>query len=358
MLAFELQRFAEDKTEKATPRRRQKSIQEGNIPKSRDLVSSISFLVALFVLKFFAQSTWNRLTQDWTYDLSHVAQVQLTAVDVIPFLFQQLMVVVGIAYPFVLFPMIVGIIANYAQVKFVFLPNLILPKFSRLNPLTGFTRIFGVSGLVQTLQSLFKLLVISSVAYFSVQGLISQILNLPQYLLSQYPGLIASMIYSVMIKAAVGLIVLAGLDYAYQRFDSEKRMKMSKEEVKRERKDAEGNPEVKQKIRKMGFQIASKRMMQQVPKADVVVTNPTHFAVCLKYERGTKAPIVTAKGSDEIALRIRSIAHEHAIPIVENKPLARELYQSCDLDDPIPMHLFKAVAELLAYVYIRRKMVR
>ena len=252
--------------------------------------------------------------------------------------------------------LLVAVSVSILQVGFSFNPDTIMPQFSRINPISGFGRIFSKRSLVELIKSLLKITV---VGYFIFRFIQKETLRIPSLMMAEIPdsfALLAGIIYDLAFQIAMVILVLAILDYGYQWWEHMQNLKMSKQEVKEEMKQTEGNPQIKSKIREKQRAIATRRMMAEVPKADVVVTNPTHFAVALKYESGMEAPTVVAKGADFIAQRIREIAKENDVVIVENKPLAQALFKNAEVGDPIPPDLYKAVAEVLAYVYrLKRK---
>ena len=252
--------------------------------------------------------------------------------------------------------LVVSVVVSFLQVGFNFAPELIMPQFSRLNPISGFGRIFSKRSVVELLKSLLKITV---VGYFIYRYLREETIRIPALMMSELEAsfaVLAAIIYDLAFQIAMVILVLAILDYGYQWWEHMQNLKMSKQEVKEEMKQTEGNPQIKGKIREKQRAMAMRRMMSEVPKADVVITNPTHFAVAIKYEAGMEAPAVIAKGSDFIAQRIREIAKENDVTIVENKPLAQALFKNAEIGDLIPPDLYKAVAEVLAYVYrLKRK---
>ena len=250
----------------------------------------------------------------------------------------------------------VAVTISMLQVGLSFNPETIMPQFSRMNPISGFGRIFSKRSLVELVKSLLKITV---VGYFIYRFIRNETQRIPSLMLAEVSdsfALLAGIIYDLAFQIAMVILILAILDYGYQWWEHMQKLKMSKQEVKEEMKQTEGNPQIKSKIREKQRAIAMRRMMSEVPKADVVVTNPTHFAVALKYEAGMEAPTVVAKGSDFIAQRIREIAKENDVVVVENKPLAQALFKTTEIGDMIPADLYKAVAEVLAYVYrLKRK---
>lgn len=343
---------ADDKTEPATPRKRSEARKRGQVAKSTDL-SSMTVMLGLLVflhamlgstveiLRLYMQSTFRHL--DHT-EVSHGTLVT-HASSLVMTLFRS----IG---PLVLLAMAVGITVNVAQTGPMISSERLKPDFNRLNPIKGASRFFSPMSLFELAKSLFKIGVIGYVCYSSVSAAYPKLLMLSRIGLMQSIGLMLEITYQMALRVVVTMLVMGAVDFFYQRYTLEKSLRMTKQEVRDEMKQQEGNPQIKQRIRQRMRQIARKRMMQEVPKADVVVTNPTHFAVALKYDaRQSPAPIVIAKGQDLLALKIRELAQEHDIPIVQNPPLARALYDQTPLGKEIPTDLYEAVAEVLAFVY-------
>lgn len=248
--------------------------------------------------------------------------------------------------------MLAGIISNYLQVGFLFSTEVIKPKLEKLDPIKGFKRIYSIRALVELLKSILKIGLIGFATFIALWMHFDEILRLPLLTAEETLHFVANMTLIMGLYAAGALMILAGLDYMYQKFDYEKNLRMSKQDIKDEYKKSEGDPLIKSKIKQRQREMAMRRMMQEVPKADVIITNPTHYAIALKYdEEKMDAPFVVAKGTDILALKIRTIAKEHDIMTVENRPLARALYDQVDIDQAVPEEYFKAIAEILAYVY-------
>ncbi|HAF31556.1 MAG TPA: flagellar biosynthesis protein FlhB, partial [Anaerovibrio sp.] len=257
--------------------------------------------------------------------------------------------------PLMVFIMIIGLAMNLAQVGLNFSTETISFDPNKLNPINGAKRMFSKRSLVELIKSLLKILIIG---YFVVTYLSDEIFQIPKLIyMDIFAGLnkMSDTIFFLAFKIIGVFIVMAVMDFAYQKWQNLQDLKMSKQEVKEEFKQQEGDPKIKGKIRQKQRQMAMARMMQEVPQADVIVTNPTHFAVALKYQSGMSAPIVIAKGQDLVAQKIKAIARESNVPIVENKPLARALFAAVEIGAAIPQELYKAVAEVLAYVYRLKK---
>ncbi len=246
---------------------------------------------------------------------------------------------------------------NYIQIGFLFTGQPLAPKFSKLNPIEGAKRLFSLKSVVEFLKSLLKILIIGGVVYLTLWGERTNITTISKMPLADVLSYTGGLTLELGLKIGMILLVLAILDYFYQRYEFEKSLRMSKQDIKDEHKKSEGDPLIKRKIREKQMRMAIQRMMQEIPKADVVITNPTHYAVALQYDTGRmEAPTVLAKGRDYVALKIKEAAGKHGIVIMENRPLARALYDQVEIGQTIPAELFQAVAEVLAYVYkLKRK---
>ncbi len=352
MLDLNLQRFAGEKTERATPKRRREARKEGRMPKSVDLTSSIVLIAILMSLKFLGPQiwqTWERLFQN---DFIAITTKPLTDRDLGYLFYSQVGYVIRTAGPLVGVALLFGAAISVAQVGPGFWPNLLVPDFSRVGILSGFRRLFSTRSLVEAAKSLLKLAVVGGVVWSVIHGLAVKVANLDSTDIESLPGLVGGMAFQIGINISIMMLVLSVLDFLFQRYDFEKSIRMSREEIKQEMKQQEGDPQIKSSIRQRGRKLAMKRMMQEVPKADVVVTNPTHFAVAILYDGSyMNAPEVIAKGQYEIARKIKELAASSGVPMVENRPLARSLYKTVEVGQTVPADMYQAVAEILAYVY-------
>jgi flagellar biosynthetic protein FlhB len=342
-----------DKTEAPTPKRRQEARDQGKIPRSRDIATSALLVGSMVLLKNYGVDVLAMLRTQVSDCLGAAAMSDLTAETAL-LSSSRAVIAMGMA----LAPVLVGmvllvVVADMVQVGLVFNGKRLQPNLAALNPLKGFGRIFGkgqspIGGGI----ALSKMLLVGFVAYSAINGRIWEIVNSQQLEHEQIFALAASLVYSIGIRIGIVLLVLAIIDYAYQRYKIEKEMKMTKQEVKDEMRRMDGDPKIKQRRLQMARQMMKDQIKRDVPTADVIVTNPTHFAIALKYDNGTMhAPRVVAKGQDFMALRIREIAIAHGIPILERPPLARALHKFCKVGDEIPEQYYSAVAEILAYVY-------
>ena len=340
----------DDRTEKPTPKRRKESRRKGQVAKSPDLSAWLTLLIGSLILLSFFRSTDKRLTG--LVAMSTDAMTNPTPAGALSVLDKGLTDMLAIVLPFAGVFAAVGVAANMAQTGGLFSLGAAAPKWEKLNPIHGAKQLFSVQSIWQLGKQLVKLLALVGLAYASVSGLAHTLVGsqpadmgpVVSYAGSTLLGLIRDV-------AAVGLL-LGIADYAWQRHRLEKSLKMTKHEVKEENKQQEGNPLIKGEVRKKMLRMSRARMMAAVAGADLIVVNPTHYAVALRYDpnRG-RAPVVVAKGIDELALRIREEGCEHKVPVVEDPPLARAIYAACDLEDAIPADLFLAVARLLAFVF-------
>lgn len=356
MLKVDLQFFADEKTEKATPKKRQDARKKGQTAKSQDVTTAIILLAVFFVLRFTGPNmleTLNRIFHQ-SFEQYIFQEVTENTVQTITLeLFQEVLMVIG---PIMLAAFIAALLANYIQVGFINSTEPLKMKLDKIDPIKGFKRIFSLRALVELLKSILKIVAIGAIALIILWKQLPNIL----VLIFKSTGASLSVIGSITIKmglfASFGLLFLAVLDYMYQKFDFEKSIRMSKQEIKEEYKNTEGDPLIKSKRRQRQREMAMRRMMQEIPSADVVITNPTHYAVALKYDESKMdAPFVVAKGVDYVAQKIKYIAKENGVIMVENRPLARSLYSQTEIGQAIPEEFFKAVAEVLAYVYRLKK---
>lgn len=361
--AFSLQFFAKDgpggeKTEEPTAKKLSDARNEGQVAKGKDLTSAVMLLVLFMVLRFtvgnmgegFIECFNKNYTQigdlftstHGEYNMQYtIALIQSAALDMLKLLI-----------PFFGIGFIIAIVIELAQVKWKPTSKPLQPKLSKFNPINGIKRMFSVRTLVSLIKQVVILVVIFIVVYNKLKSRMSDIYMLYDIPLISAIMLLGDIIFDIGTVICVIYTIIGIADYVFEKRKFRKDMMMTKQEVKDEWKNTEGNPEVKNKIRQKMSEASRRRMMQAVPEADVVITNPTHFAVALKYEQNKgKAPVVIAKGEDYLAAKIKEAARENNIEIVENKPLARMLYYNVELDEEIPPELYQAVAEVLAFVY-------
>ena len=348
---FDLQRFAGgEKTEEPTAKTRADARKKGQVGRSQELNTAFVLLVGFFSLKFLWDSIYLSIASYTTYVFSNLNQ-SVDTENIIHIFIGIIVVLAKTAFPIMFAIMLIGLAINFFQVGLNFNTESIEFKLDKLNPINGFGRIFSKRSLVELAKSFFKILVIG---FFLYRFIHEQILAMPQFMffdLTTSLALVAEIIFQMAFIVIGVIMIMALMDYGYQKWQTTQDLKMTKQEVKDEMKQSEGDPQIKGKIRQKQRQMAMARMMKEVPKADVIVTNPTHYAIALSYQQGMSAPLVVAKGQDLVAQRIKEIAREARVPIVENKPLARAIYAAVQIGDAIPQELYQAVAEVLAYVY-------
>lgn len=356
LIRFDLQFFAGEKTEKATPKKRQEARKKGQVPKSQELVTAILLLGIFIILHVLRGQIGDQVGQyaaDW---FSQMGRKELTVGTVTAWYTQGVLVIGEILAPLFLAAILIGILFNFLQVGAFFQPDLIKPKFDKLNPISGFKRIFSTRAIAELAKSLLKLIIVFGIAYLTIRPTVKGLLLLWDMDIAQAVSFVETIVFTVAWRIGLALLVLAVFDYYYQRWEYERNLRMSKQEIKDEYKETEGDPQIKGKIRQRARQMAMQRMMQAVPEADVIITNPTHIAVALKYEaKEMDAPVVVAMGQGYLAEKIKSIAKEHRVAIVENKPLARALFSTAEIGEAIPAELYQSVAEVLAFVFRLRK---
>ncbi|MFT8871350.1 MAG: flagellar biosynthesis protein FlhB [Sporolactobacillus sp.] len=352
--ALDLQFFAGEgeKTEKATPHKRSETRKKGEVFKSVDLSTAVSLLALFVYLRIDGANIGSSLGRMITYYYSHELHLNLTENNVLK-LFSDLSVsMMRLLAPLLAVAFVAALASQIAQVGFLFHPELIMFKGQRISPLAGFKRLYSLRAIVELIKSILKIGLVGLIVFSVLWLWRNTVARSAQEPLQQAVGSIAGIMINMGLIASGVLIALSLFDYAYQRFDFEKNLRMSKQDVKDEYKSIEGDPQIKARIRQRQKEMALRRMMQELPKADVVITNPTHFAVALRYEAKTmSAPKVIAKGADQIAFRMKDIARNYKVPIVERPPLARALYAKLEIGDVVPEEFFRAVAEILAYVY-------
>lgn len=338
-------------TEEPTQRRLDEAREHGDIVKSTEVQTLILLGGGTLAIAMFGAGMASDMGKTMRWFLAQPDQINVGSGELILIARDLLTRLAGILGPFFAVMMVAGIGANLLQHGPVFTTERIKPDLSKLSLTAGLKRMFGMDGIATLLKGLLKIAVVGAAIWTQLwperAGLESTLEQSP----AGIAGDMEHLMFKVLLAALAALAVLAGADYLLQRFEFMKRNRMSKQEIKEEFRQTEGDPQVKAKIRQMRVERAKKRMIAQVPKATVVITNPTHFAVALQYESGkTPAPICVAKGADALALRIREVAKEHKVPVVENPPLARALYATVEVDEQIPTEHYKAVAQVIGYV--------
>lgn len=356
-LRIPLQFFADndDKTEEPTAKRKQDARKKGQVPKSTELNSAVVLLAVFICLKNFGLRLYSKMVElmNLTFEVYMVKEDLFTISGIMALATELAVRFFTALLPIFAFAMLVGVIANLMQTGLIFTTESIKPKFSNINPINGIKQTFSLKNTAEFfIKTILKVGVVGFIAYSTIKENYTAIINTLNLNASSIAQYIMGTIIDLGIKISAWLVAVAIIDVVVQIRKHKKELRMTKQEIKEEFKQTEGNPQIKGKIKQKQRQMAVNRMMQQIPKADVVITNPTHFAVAIKYSpEENDAPIVIAKGQDYIALRIKEIAKENKVEIVENKALARTLYAAVEIGEPIPEELYQAVAEILAYVY-------
>ncbi len=360
IMPLDLQLFAKEgpggeKTEDATSKKLQDVREEGNVAKSTDVVTAATLIALYLCLRFAIEFVGERLVYIFNtyYSLFTRYVNDGIAIEEFRFLLTEAILDVAIVIaPFLLLGFIIAFFSNSLQFKYKVTSKPLQPKLNKLNPINGFKRIFSMNTLVELLKSIVKVVLIAYISYTVLVDHMEELFLLYDMSVNQGLLLMYDIILELLLKVCILFCVVGAADFMYQKWKFKEDNKMTKQEVKDEFKNQEGDPKVKGQQRQRMQQAAQRRMMAAIPQADVVITNPTHFAVALAYESGQgQAPVVVAKGADFLAGRIKEIARENAVEIVENKPLARMLYYNVELGAEIPPELYQAVAEVLAYVY-------
>lgn len=355
---FDLQLFAaedEGRTEEPTEHKRRKAREEGQVAKSQELVGIIVFLLTFWTVSLLAKSVVKGLEDIMTFYLTNIRYISLSRDNVTHLYVQILWLMARIVLPVMGVGLVAAVLANVIQGGFLFTTKKLSFNFGKIfsNIGSNLRKMFlSIDTLFNTLKSMLKVAGVFAIAFLIVQAQMGQIINMPNTTVAQSLALIAKIVFKFVSFGGVFLLVLAVGDYFFQRWQFTQSLKMTKQELKEEYKEMEGNPEIKAKIREMERRLLSRKMINDVPKADVVITNPTHIAVAIKYDPNyMNAPTVLAKGEGAFAQRIKEVARENDVYIIENKPLAREIYHKVEVGQEIPADLFFAVAKVLSLVY-------
>ena len=363
MIRYNLQLFAKEgmggeKTEPATQKKLDDARKKGQVAKSREITNGLELLALFLILKFWVGHMGIQFLDIFNNVYNKIPELVMFREGMMPerdisiiFRHMALQVLLIIA-PILVVAFLIAFVTDVAQVKWKPTLEPMKPKFSKLNPLKGFKKFFSLNALVELVKSIAKIGLILYICYSYLKDKWAMLLNLYDVTLMQALQLAAETVTDLGIRIALLYMVIAFADFAYQKIKFKNDMKMTKQEIKEEYKQQEGDPQIKGKIRQKMRESSMRRMMQDLPQADVVITNPTHYAVAIKYDpKVADAPLVIAKGEDYLAARIKEAAREHHIEIVENKPLARMLYANVDIGQAVPPELYQAVAEVLAFVY-------
>ncbi|GAB6158013.1 flagellar biosynthesis protein FlhB [Desulfotomaculum varum] len=342
---------SQEKTEQATPRRLQEARRKGQVPKSADLNGAVLLLAAgLFAL--LAKDSLLNQTRDYFYSyFNSFVHPQQPDHYLVQMLIDFAVSVFAVFTPFLLVLTVVALGVNMAQIGLLLAPEAIKPRLDKLNPLNGLKNMFSGRAMFELVKSLLKIIIVGWTVYAAVMGELPNLLAIfhspPSAMLNQ----VLTVALKVMLWGTAVYLGIALLDLLYQRYAFQKQMRMTKQEVKDEYKQTEGDPQIKGWLRRRQRQLLMNLVRKEVPRATVVVTNPTHYAVALRYEPPMEAPVVVAKGSDRLAQQIREVARQHQVPVIENVEVARFLYASVEPGQAIPVEMYQAVAEILALVY-------
>ncbi len=345
------------KTEKATPRKREDERKKGNIFQSKDITGTLSLLLFILVLRLGGNLLFTSAKQIVveSYDsLSKSAQFGLQ--DATSMLNSLCLKMLMLILPIGGVAALLGVVISGVQTRFLFAGSLLKPKLSRLSPVSNLKNVFSRRSLVELLKASLKIIIIGSILYTEINSRLAVMVQMPLIGPESSFYWIGEATFSVAVKLTLFMTLLSVLDYVYQWWDYEQKLKMTKQEVKEELKRMEGDPQIKSRIKEIQRKLSVMRMMHKVPFADVVIKNPTHYAVALKYDpKKDRAPVLVAKGADLLALRIIKVAEENGVYVTENKPLARGLYEAVKLDQQIPEEFYKPVADVIAFIYNLKK---
>ena len=357
-LRLDIQFFSGEKTEKATPKRRNDERKKGRVAKSQDVNTAFLLLFVFILMAVFGSFMKDNMLALFQHTFTEYINWELTERSLFQVFLESIIEFAKIVGPIMLIALIAGVASNLMQIGFLFTTEPLKFDLKKIDPIQGAKRIFSMRALVELLKSLLKIALIGAVTFFIIWMYKDEMLMVAFQNVDSALAFFGRVTLIMGIAATIALLLLAVFDYAYQRFDFEKNIRMSKQDIRDEYKNIEGDPLIKSKIKEKQRQIAMRRMMSEIPNADVVITNPTHFAIAIKYdENKASAPYVVAKGVDQIALKIREIAKANNVMQVENRPLARSLYASVEIGEVVPEEFYQAVAEVLAYVYRMEKKV-
>lgn len=351
-LSLNLQLFSE-KTEEATPKKKEDTRKKGNVLQSKELTGAITLFVSIFAIKIYSKDILKIIVESMNYFKNGFYTINFNSTMEVYGLFIKAMIFVLRATIYIIVPtFITAFIIQRLQVGSLYTTETLKPKLNRLNPIEGFKRMFSMQAVVNLLKSLLKISLVGYVGFIYIKDNIGLVLKSYSLDKMQFSYMVFFFSINMAIRMGFVIVALGFFDYFYQRYSYNKNIRMSKQEIKEEYKQTEGDPQIKSKIKERQRQAAMRRMMQELPKADVIITNPTHFAIALKYDEDKfDAPYVLAKGQDYLAQKIKEKAKQLEIPIVENKPLARTLYKEVEIGSVITEQLYEAVAEVLAYIY-------
>lgn len=358
-LKYNLQMFAEgaggEKTEEATPKKLSDARKEGQVAKSMDIVTAFMLLGLFLGVKFCVTFMGEGFLKSFNFYYTRISQFSgepFTVNTMSALIREGMKEMIILAFPLMMIAFIIGFVFNVAQVKWKPTLKPLMPKLNKFDPISGFKKMFSKDKIMELLKSIMKVSVLTYVVYDALKNKWNLLFNLYHLSFIDAIATVGDLVISLGIKISIYFLAIAAIDFAYQKIKFSRDMRMTKQELKDEFKNSEGDPQIKGRIKQKMREVSQRRMMQALPEADVVITNPTHLAVAIKYDRdASSAPTVIAKGADFVAQKMKDVAREHDIEIVENKPLARMLYYNVEIDQEIPQELYQAVAEILAYVY-------
>lgn len=345
---------SEGRTEKATSKKREDAREKGQVAKSKDLETAVLIVTFCIAMALLGSSMLEAIKEYLIANIEHIGQLAHYTSDqaITSILTEGILALLKISLPIWGILMVIAFIICFIQVRYKFTLQPMKPKFSKMNPLNGLKRIISKDTVITLVLAMAKVSVLGMIAITIIKGKIPTFLLLYQLPLTVSLKFIGNAVLELGYWVGGAFLVLSLLDYVYQRYKHEESIKMTKQEIKEEYKNAEGDPQIKSKIKQKMRAASMQRMMQSIPEADVIITNPTHFAVAIQYDEAKgMAPVVVAKGVDYVAKQIKEKAKEHQIEIVENRPLARALYYTVEVNKEIPPELYSAVAEVLAFVY-------
>ncbi len=340
-----------ERTEEPTEKRRREFREKGQVAQSKEVNTALLLTGTLILWSFYAPHFWEDLCTFLGFFWRMCSELTISSGSVQKmFLFMSLQMA-NLIWPLLLTGFVLGFLAGYIQIGWLFTTKPLQPDLTKLDPIKGSAKFVSKRTFFEAAKSIGKVFLVGGVGFWTLFSRFEEFLGLAGAKLSTVIIFLADFMFLILLKCCVLLMIIAVIDYIFSRKEMEEKMKMTKQEVKEENKETEGDPQVKQKVRSIQRQMAKKRMMAEVPKSDVIITNPTHYAVAIRYERtAMEAPVVVAKGADHLARQIKKIGLEHEVPLVENPLVAKSLYQ-VELGETIPEEMFKAVAEILAYVY-------
>lgn len=350
-----------EKTEKPTAKRVSDARQKGQVAKSQDFNGALILIAGAWVMSFMGPYMVNTVYAQMQYSFGQLLTSPmilrpLTKTNFDTLFSGVLQSMLWLMLPFMLSVAVMGIMSNLVQVRPLFTVQAVFPKLDKLNPLNGFKRLFSMRSIIEVVKALIKMSVIGVCGYSIISNHLQEIMGLGAVEVPVAWGVIVSVAGEIAKWACVAFFIIGMIDWRYQAWEFEKQLRMSKQDIKDERKNIDGDPMMKSRMRQLGVKMTRTRQLAAVPTADVVITNPTHYAIALKYDPDiAPAPVVVAKGKDIFAQKIKEVAKEAGVPMVENKPLARALYPVIEVEAMIPPDLFVAVAEVLAYVFSKNK---